>query len=75
MKAKLIPYSISDLSSLRLTSCHDVGVFRKFFSDFEMARIITVLKQLVPNGISMKMLSSVTGLSIMNKASRFNHQM
>jgi hypothetical protein len=39
MKERLIPYSLGEEKLLRITSCLDVGLFRKFFVDFDISRI------------------------------------
>ena len=44
MKDKLIPYSIADVQTLKMTSCSDVGIFRKFFAQFELSKIEKTLK-------------------------------
>lgn len=72
MKEKLIPYSIADVQTLKMTSCSDIGIFRKYFAQFEITKIDKTLKQLIPNGIVMRNTVSITGNSILNKQSRQN---
>lgn len=39
MKEKLIPYSLADEKILKITSCQDVGLFRKYFAEFDITRV------------------------------------
>lgn len=70
MREKLIPYSIADVQTLKMTSCSDIGIFRKFFAQFELTKIEKTLKPLIPNGVIMRNTVSITGMSIFNKQSR-----
>jgi hypothetical protein len=75
MREKLIPYSIADVQTLKLTSCSDLGIFRKFFAQYELSKIEKTLKLLIPPGINMKNMVSITGMSIFNKQARQNYAM
>lgn len=55
-----------------MTSCSDIGIFRKFFAQFELSKIEKTLKPLIPNGVVMRNTVSITGVSIFNKQSRQN---
>jgi len=44
MREKLIPYSIADVQTLKMTSCSDIGIFRKYFAQFEITKIEKTLK-------------------------------
>ena len=50
-----------------MTSCSDIGIFRKFFAQFELSKIEKTLKLLIPNGVIMRNIVSITGMSIFNK--------
>ena len=67
MREKLIPYSIADVQTLKMTSCSDCGVFRKYFAKFEIQKLDKILKNLMPQGLSMRNMVSITGMSIFNK--------
>jgi hypothetical protein len=55
-----------------MTSCSDIGIFRKLFAQFELSKIEKTLKPLIPNGVVMRNTVSITGVSILNKQSRQN---
>lgn len=70
MKDNLVPYSIGDPTVLKLTSCSDVGLFRKLLSNFDMQRVNSQLQKMLSNGIGMKFTTAVTGHSLLHKAKR-----
>ena len=74
MKENLIPYSIGDQQLLRLTSCQDVGNFRKIFSNYDLNRVNSQIQKLVQNGLGLKFITSVTGTSLLNRSQRMNLQ-
>lgn len=67
MRDKEIPFPISDFFTLTITSAIDVGMFRKFFRNFEFGKIN--IGDMFEGGY-LKILTSITGYSIFNKYSR-----
>ena len=74
MKELLIPYSLGEEKLLRITSCLDVGLFRKLFSSFEISRIAAIIQKVIPENIKMKYITSICGHSILNKFARMKVQ-
>jgi len=70
MKDNLVPYSIGDPTVLKLTSCADVGAFRKLLSNFDMQRVNNQLQKMLSNGLGLKFTTAVTGHSLIQKAKR-----
>ena len=70
MREKGIPFSISDYHTLFAVSAQDVGLFRKFFKNFECAKAY----ESQYDEINMTTLLSVTGYSIFNKYKRMRRQ-
>lgn len=64
MREKQIPFAISDYYTLTIASALDMGLFRKFFKNYEFARIS--VGDMFEGGY-LKVLSSITGYSIFNK--------
>ncbi len=67
MRDKDISFAISDFFTLQITSALDVGLFRKFFGNYEFGKIN--LGDMFEGGY-LKILTSVTGYSIFNKFQR-----
>lgn len=70
MRDKGIPFSISDYHTLFAVSAMDVGLFRKFFQNFECAKAL----EGEYDDVSHNFLLSVTGYSIFNKYKRMRKQ-
>ena len=64
MKDRQIPFAISDYFTLSICSAQDLGLFRKFFGNFEFGKIN--LGDMFEGGY-LKILTSITGFSIFNK--------
>ena len=71
MKNQEIPFAISDFFTLTVTSSIDLGLFRKFFRNFEFGKIN--VGDMFEGGY-LKILTSITGYSIFNKSSRLKKQ-
>jgi hypothetical protein len=71
MRERAIPFSISDFYTLSLCSAIDMGLFRKYFTNFEFSKIN--MGDLYEGGY-LKFLTSITGYSIFNKFSRLKKQ-
>eukprot|EP00347_Sterkiella_histriomuscorum_P005336 403357003 len=71
MRDKEIPFPISDFFTLQATSAVDVGLFRKFFRNYEFGKIN--VGDMFEGGY-LKILTSVTGFSIFNKYNRMKKQ-
>lgn len=74
MKELLIPYSLGEERLLRITSCLDVGLFRKLFSTYEISRIAAQIQKTLPEGVRAKYITSICGHSILNKFARIKVQ-
>lgn len=70
MRDKGIPFSISDYHTLFAASSQDVGLFRKFFKNFECSRAFSAAYE----ELQLETLLSVTGYSIFNKYKRLKKQ-
>ena len=67
MRERGIPFAISDFYTLSITSALDIGLFRKFFKNFEFGNIN--IGDMFEGGY-LKVLTSVTGYSVFNKFQR-----